>query len=230
MKLAIMQPYFFPYIGYFQLVNAADKLVFYDDVNYINRGWINRNKVLVNGKPTNITVQLKGASQNKLINEIEFIDNRPKIAKTLYLAYKKAPCFEQVWSLIEDVFDHKTETISDMAAYTVKKTCEYLGVNTSFEFSSQTYADTSELRKEERLIEICKRNNVNEYINPIGGTELYEKTQFAEHGINLRFLKTKPLQYEQFGGAFISNLSIVDVMMFKSKEEIKHNLHNYKLV
>ncbi len=225
-----MQPYFFPYIGYFQLVNAVDKFVFYDDVHYINRGWINRNRVLVNGKPTYITVQLKEASQNKLINEIDFIDNRSKIAKTLRFSYKKAPFFGQVWPLIEAVLECKSETISELAAFSVIKTCEYLGINTNFEFSSQKYADTIALRKGDRLIEICKQNKATEYINPIGGTELYEKAEFAEHGINLHFLRSNPIQYRQFSEIFVPKLSIIDVLMFNSPDSIHKILSEYLLL
>lgn len=230
MKLAIMQPYFFPYIGYFQLVNAVDKFVFYDDVSFINRGWINRNRIIINSEVNYITVNLLGASQNKLINEIGIIDNREKLKKTILLAYRKAPLFEQFWPIIEDVFNYKTETISELAAFSVIKTFEYLGVTTVFEFSSQKYADTSNLRKDERLIEICKRNNATEYINPIGGTELYEKAQFSGHGINLHFLRTNPIQYRQFGEVFIPNLSIIDLVMFNPIEQIQEMLDNFELI
>jgi len=230
MKLAIMQPYFFPYIGYFQLVNAVDKFVLYDDVSFINRGWINRNRITINGKANYITVNLQGASQNRLINEIGIIDNKAKLKKTILLAYRKAPLFEQFWPIIEDVFNYQTETISELAAFSVIKTFEYVGLTTVFEFSSQNYADTINLRKDERLIKICKRNNATEYINPIGGTELYTKNQFAQHGIKLHFLRTNPLQYRQFGHSFIPNLSIIDVMMFNTIEQIHEMLDNFELL
>jgi hypothetical protein len=225
-----MQPYFFPYIGYFQLVNAMDKFVFYDDVNFINRGWINRNRILINGKANYITVNLQGASQNKLINEIEIIDNRAKLKKTILQAYRKAPYFAEAWPFVEAVIDYNTETMSELSAFSVIKTCEYLGIKTNFEFSSLKYFDTIILRKEERLIEICKRNNAIEYINPIGGTELYEKAEFANHCINLHFLKTNPIQYRQFSEVFIPNLSIIDVMMFNSIEQIHEMLDNFELI
>ncbi len=230
MKLAIMQPYFFPYIGYFQLVRVVDKFLFYDDVSFINRGWINRNRILINGKANYITVNLQGASQNKLINEIGIVDNRKKLKKTILQAYRKAPYFGQVWSSIEVVFDYKTESISELAAYSVIKSCEYLGIIPNFEFSSLKYADTINLRKEDRLIEICKHNNSSEYINPIGGTDLYTKAVFAEYGINLHFLKTNPIQYRQFGEVFIPNLSIIDVMMFNTIEQIHEMLDNFELI
>jgi hypothetical protein len=225
-----MQPYFFPYIGYFQLVNAVDKFVFYDDVNFIKNGWINRNRILLNNQAKYLTVNLKGASSNKLIYEVGFTDNREKLKKTILQAYSKAPQFSEVRPLIDIVLDYNTETISELAAFSVIKTCEYLGISTNFEFCSQKYVDTITLRKEERLIEICKRNNATEYINPIGGTELYEKAVFAEYGINLHFLRTNPIQYRQFSEMFISNLSMIDVMMFNSIEQILEILDNFELI
>ena len=225
-----MQPYFFPYLGYFQLINVVDKFVFYDDVNFIKNGWINRNRILLNSQAKYITVQLNGASPNKLIQEVGFTDNREKLKRTIVQAYKKAPLFEQFWPIIEDVFNYQTETISELAAFSVIKTFEYVGLTTVFEFSSQNYADTNNLRKDERLIKICKRNNATEYINPIGGTELYTKSQFGQHGIKLHFLRTNPLQYRQFGHSFIPNLSIIDVMMFNTIEQIHEMLDNFELL
>jgi hypothetical protein len=225
-----MQPYFFPYIGYFQLVNAVDKFVFYDDVNFIKNGWINRNRILLNNQAKYLTVHLHGASSNKLIHEVGFTDNGDKLKKTIVQAYRKAPQFSEVWPLIDIVLDYNTEIISELAAFTIIKICEYLRISNSFEFSRQKYSDTITLRKEERLIEICKRNNSTEYINPIGGTELYEKAEFANHCINLHFLKTNPIQYRQFSEVFIPNLSIIDVMMFNSIEQIHEMLNKFELI
>jgi hypothetical protein len=230
MKLAIMQPYFFPYIGYFQLVNAADKFVFYDDVNYIKKGWINRNRILLNEKSHYITVCQKGASQNKLIKDIEIIDNRGKLKKTIQNAYSKAPNFKNVWALIEDVLEFKTNSISELAAYSVIQTCNYLGIDTEFEFSSEVYMQTSVLKSENRLIEICKINNATDYINPIGGMELYDKNKFLMNGINLSFLKTDSIVYKQLGSDFIENLSIIDVLMFNDARNVALFLDSYDLL
>ncbi len=229
MKLAIMQPYFFPYIGYFQLVNAVDKFVFYDDVNFITRGWINRNKIQLNQKEHLITVPVANASQNRLINEIRIYKNPGKLRKTISHAYKKAPYYTSVMPVIDQILDCQTTQISELAAFSVTKTCEYLGINTAFEFSSKKYGSSQSLTKEDRLIEICKLNNAGIYINPVGGVELYEKAVFAKHGIHLQFLKTNPVQYRQFGEAFIPNLSIIDVMMFNDKAELQHLLNSFSL-
>lgn len=229
MKLAIMQPYFCPYIGYFQLVKAVDTFIFYDDVNYIKNGWINRNRILLNGEAHYITIHQKGASPHKLINEIEIIDNRRKLQKTISAAYGKAPYFKEAWPLIETILEFETNKISELAEYSVIQTCHYLGVDTRFELGSKSYGQTADLKKEKRLIAICHMNGAREYINPIGGIGLYDKKTFMEEGINLSFLRTAPVAYKQFGNSFIENLSILDVMMFNPRHEIHKMLDLYAL-
>jgi hypothetical protein len=230
MKLGIMQPYFLPYIGYFQLVKAVDKFIFYDDVNYIKNGWINRNRILLNGEAHYITVHQKGASPNKLINEVEIIDNRHKLKKKIYNAYVKAPYFREAWPFIEKILEFETEKISELAVYSVIQTCKYLGIDTRFEFSGVEYGHTANLKLEKRLIAICNLNNASEYINPIGGIELYDKEIFLKEGITLSFLRTTPITYRQFDNLFIENLSIIDVMMFNSNESIKAMLNCFDIL
>ena len=230
MKLAIMQPYFLPYIGYFQLIKAVDKFVFFDDVNYINRGWINRNRILLNGEAHYITVHQKGASQNKLINEIEIIDNRSKLRKTILNAYSKAPYFREAWPLIEIILEFETDKMGKLAEFSVIQTCKYLGIDTKFELSSKNYRQTSNLKLEKRLIAICNANEALEYINPIGGIELYDKKTFMIEGIKLSFLRTGSIIYNQFGNAFVGNLSIIDVIMFNNRRDIAPLLNNYELI
>ena len=230
MKLAVMQPYFFPYIGYFQLIKAVDKFVFYDDVNFINRGWINRNRIIINNTTNYITVQLIGASQNKLINEVEFIDNRQKLNISIEMAYKKAPFFTQVMPVIKNISKFETNSISNLAIYSVKEVCKYLQLKTKFEISSLNYSETKGLEKSNRLITICKQNMASTYINPIGGQELYNKEYFRNDNIELFFIKTNLSQYKQFNKEFIPGLSILDVMMFNSIKDIHKMLDNYELI
>jgi len=230
MKLAIMQPYFFPYIGYFQLINAVDKFIFYDDVNFIKKGWINRNKILINNQPQYITISIKDISPNRLIKDTQIIDNRDKIKKTIFLNYKKAPLFEQVWPIIEDCLIFKTNFISELNIYSIKKICEYLGINKNFEVSSKNYTNTINLKKEKRLIEICKINNAQIYINPIGGQSIYKKETFLKEGIQLFFIKTKDISYKRFNDVFFNNLSIIDILMFNPIEKIIEMLNEYELI
>jgi hypothetical protein len=232
MKIAIMQPYLLPYIGYFQLINAVDKFVMLDDVNYINRGWINRNRILINGKPQLISIPLKEASQNKLINEIEIVNDqkwRGKLLKTLQHNYRKAPFYQDVFPLIEKIILNKEQNISTFIFASVIDINVYLEIKTFIEPSSAKY-HTKHLKAEQKIVNICIQEKATTYINPIGGTELYSKQLFKDHNINLFFLKTDEIMYNQNFSNFIPYLSIIDVMMFNSKNDIKEMLNKYKLV
>src|ERR1039458_5451183 len=170
MKIAIMQPYFLPYIGYFQLMNAVDKFVVLDDVNYINKGWINRNNILVNGKANLFAIPLKEASQNKLINEISVVDEakwRTKLLKTIELSYKKAPFFAIVYPMIEEIINSGNSKISDLNYYSLVRINNYLDLNTEIVSTSSIYKN-SDLKAEKRIIDICLKEHASIYINPIG--------------------------------------------------------------
>lgn len=233
MKVSVMQPYFMPYIGYFQLIKEADFFVFYDDVNFINRGWINRNRILVNQKPTYITISLENASQNKLINEIIIFERDKtydKILKTIEQSYKKAPYFRDIFELIKNIFAKNHTDISSLAAESVMQICDYLDLKTQFSFSSKTFLETKDNNRADRLIEITRQLGGNTLINAIGGQALYEKTYFKEHGIDLFFIKTKDIQYTQKTPEFQPNLSIIDVLMNNSKEETQTLISKYELI
>lgn len=236
MKIAVMQPYVFPYLGYFQLIKAVDTFVFYDDVNFINKGWINRNKILVNEKAYRFTIPLKSQSQFKLISETEIdrlnFDNfNRKFLKTINQSYKKAPHFDSVFGLIENFLRcHEFQLISTMSMASIQLVCNYLNINTNLKISSKEFASSKRLKKEQRLYYICKQTNSSTYINPIGGQELYHKSEFENHNINLKFMNSKYLSYQQFNNEFVSNLSIIDVLMFNSKSKIKEMLFNYELL
>ena len=229
MKVAIMQPYFFPYIGYFSLIKVVDLFIFYDDVNYIKGGWVNRNRILINSEAKYLTLNVKNGSQNKLINEIEFDDNRQKLLKTIELNYKKAPYFKQVWPLLETNLKLKTTSLADIAINSVRSVTNYLGMQTKFEISSVSYPETKGLERSERLKQICRKTHADTYINAIGGIDLYDKNDFLKNHINLQFLKPQLLQYKQYKETFIPGLSIIDVLMFNSIEEINKMLESYKL-
>lgn len=231
-KIAIMQPYVFPYIGYFQLINAVDKFVLYDDVNFINKGWINRNRILLNGKDYLFTVPCEKVSQNKLINQIEFKADgnfKEKFLKTIYNAYSKAPFFNNVLELIEKVFGVENILISEFAYKTINSVLIYLGIEKEIVFSSKEYSNR-ELKKADRLIDICKTENCCNYINSLGGKELYDKIYFEQNGINISFLKTNEIVYKQFENDFVANLSVIDIMMFNDKNKIAEYLNQYILI
>ena len=231
MKLGIMQPYFVPYIGYWQLLNAVDKYVIYDDVNFINRGWINRNRILVNGSPKYFNVPLQGKSQNKLINEVTVNNDPILVAKNLRAidgAYKKAPFFNDVYPIVEKILNCSKSNIAEYNAYSFNVLCEYLDISTTMILSSSIDKNTS-LKGQEKIIDICRQLNATEYYNAIGGRELYSQSAFEANNIKLHFLNTKSIEYKQFNNTFVPNLSIIDVMMFNDKNTITRMLNMYTL-
>jgi hypothetical protein len=232
MKIAIMQPYFFPYIGYFQLINAVDKFVIYDDVNYINKGWINRNNLLINAESSLFTVPLSNASQNRKINEIALAEDKiwkAKLLKKISFSYAKAPFFGLVFSLIEQVILFDTTQISILNTEALKKICSYLHIHTEFVESSAVYGNAS-LKGQDRILDVCKWEKATHYFNPIGGMELYDRVLFAQNDIELKFVQSKSVEYPQFGHSFVPWLSIIDVIMFNSIEDVNRLLNSYKLI
>ena len=233
MKLAIMQPYLFPYLGYFQLINAVDKFVISDDVNYIKKGWINRNYILINNNANMFTVPLKKASSNKLIKNIELATSekwKKKFLKTIQFAYEQAPYFEKVYSIIHEVINTPADLIIKWhlkSIYLIKK---YLDIETEIIESEAKYQNR-EMNSQDIIIDICKKEKSSDYINAIGGRKLYDKEYFKNHKINLYFIKTnEDIKYKQFNNKFVPNLSMIDVMMFNSPKKINEMLDNYELI
>jgi hypothetical protein len=232
MKLAIMQPYFFPYLGYFQLINSVDTLIIFDDVNFIKKGWINRNNILLNYKAHSINIPLIESSQNKLIKEIEIVKDKKwktNILKTIEQSYKKAPFFEQTYTILEQTLYSNSESISDLNIYGIKEIIKYLNIETQIKINS-TIDNNKLLKGQDKILNICIQEKATNYHNPSGGIELYDKVLFKQNGIELFFLKNQMTEYQQFKGDFISGLSIIDIMMFNPKDEISIMLNNYELI
>lgn len=232
MKLVIMQPYFFPYLGYWQMVNAADNFVIYDDVNYIKNGWINRNNLLLNGRGHLFTLALDKASPFKKINETFIksdVENRNKILSFIRNSYLKAPYFKEVFPLIEDIVLYPENNLALFLENHFRKVFDYLEIRTNILISSKIEKN-DELRAQDKVLEICRILGATQYINAIGGRELYSKDDFAKWGIILNFIKMHQQSYTQFKNEFVSNLSIIDVMMFNDKQKIKYLLSRYDLV
>lgn len=228
MKLAIMQPYLFPYLGYFQLIRAVDAFVVYDDVNYINGGWINRNYVLANGNRQLITLPLQGASQNKLINQIE-VGGQHKILQSLRHSYGKAPHFDAVYPVIEDILTQTEKNLARFLDYQLRRICDYLGLDPQWHISSALEKDNG-LRGQDKILSICKELGSTHYINVPGGKTLYDQESFAARGLKLSFIQPKAVSYRQFGKEFVPHLSIIDVMMFNDREQCARLLEEYDLV
>lgn len=232
MKVGIMQPYFVPYIGYWQLMNAVDKYVIYDDVNFIKGGWINRNRILINGKPSYFNIPMIGASPNKLINEVGVNNDERLIYKNLRViegAYKKAPYFKEVYPIVERILRCGKENIAEYIVESFRIINSYLGIDTELIVSSTLEKDNS-LRAQNKVLAICKELDATEYYNAIGGQELYSFSDFIGQNIHLLFVKSNEIIYEQFEDEFQPNLSIIDVIMFNSVETIQKMLDDYSLV
>lgn len=233
-RLGIMQPYCFPYIGYLQLVQRVDTFVVLDDVHFIKKGWIHRNQILQNGNPTLFSIPLREASQNKLILEIEvdasFPVWRDKFLKTLEQAYRKSPQFESVFPWVKSVFLREdAPRITDLAFWSIEATCSYLGISTRLVPSSSVYG-IENLKGQDRILALCQAEGATHYINPIGGQVLYEPAVFQEAGIQLSFLKAQLVEYPQGKHPFVPWLSILDVLFWNDISEVHRLLNAYDLV
>ncbi len=228
MKLGIMQPYFFPYIGYFQLMNAVDEFILYDNIKYTKKGWVNRNRILVNGKVTYISLPLKKDNDYLDVKERVLADtwngDSRKMINRIKESYKNAPYFEYVFPVIKDCILFEEKNLFLFIYHSLLRIKEYLEIPTTLTISSTVSID-HKLKAEKKVIALCLNREANTYINPIGGVELYDKEEFKKQGIILQFIKTKDFIYHQFGNEFVPFLSIIDMMMHCSKEEINKYLN-----
>ena len=234
MKVAIMQPYLFPYLGYWQLIKSVDTFVILDDVNFIKRGYINRNSILVNNNVHMFSVPIDKPSQNKLImdTKLKFSRNeKEKFLKSIYLSYKKAECFETVYDKLKKIVLFEENDLTTYIENSLIEISRYLGIETEFKRSSDIYTSYN-VKGEQSIIEKCKNLGANVYINPIGGISLYNREKFLNEGIKLHFIQMKrdKIIYKQFSENFIDNLSIIDVLMFNTKDTILEMLDCYELI
>ncbi len=224
MKLAIMQPYLFPYIGYFQLINAADIFVFYDDVQYTRRGWINRNNILVNQKKNLFTIPVRKTGRDSLIEDVRTDQDsswRTKIVETVRRAYRKAPYFNTVFPMVEATFAAPETRISEIAKRSVRSVNRHLGIQTVIRDSSEIY-DNRRLKGRTRILDICLKEKVQEYINPEAGRSLYDPDLFSDNNVKPIFMQPdRTIEYSQFQHDFVPDLSIMDMLMFNPKERIR---------
>lgn len=237
MKLGIMQPYFFPYLGYFSLIKHTDKWIVFDTVQYIERGWMNRNRIIHPTKPEDmyINVPLRSHHRDILIKDVLVSTNEnfgEKILAQLWTSYRKrAKYFTEVYSLVENVLSYKTEKLVDLNVYGLEKVTEYLGINFDYEIFSKmdiTIDDVNDAG--EWALNISKALHVKEYINPPGGMYLFDEKKFTKNNIKLTFLKQNLNSYSQKKARFIEGLSIIDVMMFNGREEINNMLDDYEVL
>ena len=233
--IAVMQPYVFPYLGYYQLVNAVETFVFFDDVNFIMKGWINRNQILQNNEPFKFSIPLTKASQNKLINELMIADYpawKSEFLKKIEQGYKKAPHFEKIYTWLCSFLSIGYTHIGELAIESIQQISILLSIPTTFQrASSIDYDRVAAQTGQQKILNICGRLSASSYINPINGMDLYEPTGFSEKGVSLAFIKKDAIQYEQFGEReFLPHLSIIDVLMFNGLDQTKLLLKKYSLI
>lgn len=226
MRTAIMQPYFLPYLGYFQLISAAEHFVMYDTIQYTKKGWINRNQMLRGGAPAMFSIPLKKDSDYLEIvkREISEVFDSVKLCNQISGAYRKAPEFDRTMPLIESIVMFESENLFDYIRNSIVACCDHLNIGTTLSIASDVEAGQSELSGVNRVIDICKRVNATDYINPPGGRDLYSKSEFNDQGLELQFLQPRLSSYPQFQNPFVPALSILDVMMFNSRDHITNNM------
>lgn len=228
-----MQPYLFPYIGYFQLINSVDEFVIYDNIQYTKKGWINRNRILANGKDQLFTIPLQKDSDyldivDRKVADI-WVEDRKKLINVLKSSYNKAPHFKEAFELIQECLFYNKNNLFEFILNSLNKINLYLEINTPIIISSTIDIDHT-LKSQDKVLAICGEQKADMYINAIGGVELYNKETFLKQNITLNFIKSKEIKYKQFNNEFISWLSIIDVMMFNSKDKIKEYLNSYTLI
>ncbi len=228
-KLGVMQPYLFPYLGYYQLVMAVNKFVFYDDVTFIKGGYINRNNILANGKAQRFTIAVPGSSSNIKIKDLNFDVNIKKTLKSIEQNYNKAPYFLDVFPLVKEVLVDSNRNVAHICSNSIKKVFNYLDIEKEFYTSSQLDYDKT-LSAPDKLIAMSQKLGANDYINSPGGKDLYDKTYFHNRGVNLSFIEMQHCSYEQAENEFISHLSMIDVLMWNSKRDVRQLLTQYEIV
>ncbi|WP_420476678.1 WbqC family protein [Noviherbaspirillum sp. ST9] len=232
-KIGMMQPYLFPYLGYFQLIAAVDEFVLGDDLQYVKEAWINRNRILVNGKPKLITFPLRKGSHLDKINERVLCDEFPyeaeKILRVISAAYGKAPQYDTAIALIADILRHPDRNLARYAENATRRICDYLGIRTPIHIASDLKI-IDVIDKQDRVIRTARKIGGETYINFIGGVRLYDPDRFREAGLTLKFHRIDDIVYRQFDDEFVPLLSIIDVMMFNSVAEIREMLPRFSLI
>jgi hypothetical protein len=227
-----MQPYFLPYVGYFQLIRAVDLFIVYDNIKYTKKGWISRNRMLRNGQDVMFSLQLKGDSDflNVCDRELAVNFNRDKMLNQISGAYRRAPYYAQTFPLVERIVRYEEPNLFRFIHNSIITICQHLEIRTKLRVSSDI-AINHHLMNQDKVLALCEAVGANTYVNAIGGMELYSREEFRSRGIELKFIRSKPFDYAQFGNEFIPGLSIIDVMMFNSLDAIHECIEsNYELI
>lgn len=231
-RLAIMQPYLFPYLGYYQLMAAVDRFMLLDDVNFIKRGWVNRNRILVQGKEHIFTLPVTAASQNRRINDLalhEYPRWRSRFFNTLQRAYARSDHFASAMDILDYALPQEAESLQEVLGHSLISISRTLGIDTEIICTSQVDPEPQQ-RGSERILALCRENATREYLNlPGAGRDLYDPADFATAGIRLRFLQPVIQAYPQQAETFVPRLSLVDIIMNNSIDEIQTLLAAFTL-
>ncbi len=232
MKAGVMQPYFLPYVGYFQLIAAVDVFIVYDNIKYVKSGWINRNRLCRNGEPATFSLPLKKASDSLDVREREIAPSfePEKLLNQFRGAYRRAPEYPRVFPWLEDIVRQTERNLFLFLNRSIRAVCELLSIGTTMRISSDIAIDHT-LKKQDKVLALCRATGAGTYVNAIGGTELYGKEEFRRQGIELEFLRPRPFEYRQLTTGFVPSLSIVDVLMFNPLDVVRERIAgHYDLV
>jgi hypothetical protein len=232
MKVAIMQPYFFPYVGYFQLIAAVDVFIVYDNIQYTKNGWINRNRIVRDSEAVMFSLPLKRASDYLDVRDRELAAEfkRDKLLNQIRGAYQRAPHFARVFPLIEGIVRYDENNLFRFLHHSICAVCGFLRIGTEIRISSDIAIDHA-LKKQNKVIELCRAVGASTYVNASGGVDLYSREDFQSQGMDLKFIRSKPFEYRQFGEGFVPMLSIIDVLMFNPIEIVRNCISfNYELI
>ena len=227
MSVAIMQPYFLPYIGYFQLAAAVDKFVMYDNIEYVKKGRINRKRFLRNGNAEYFSVPLNKGSDYLHVNQRKIsptFDCRKMIAQ-MAGAYSKAPYYHDIIPTFKEIISFQSNDLFEYLHHSLQKLFLLLHIDVPIIVSSEVDIDHA-IKGQEKLISICQNLQSASYLNSIGGIPIYKTDDFKSAGIALQFLKSNAFLYPQFDNPFVPNLSIIDVLMFNDLELVRNKISN----
>lgn len=232
-KVAIMQPYFLPYIGYFHLIKSVDEFIIYDNIQYTKKGWINRNRILVNGGDKIITLPLKKDSDYLEVKDRFLADiwdkEKIKLLNLIQSSYKKSPFYNETFPIIKSIIESPKTNLFNFILNSLQILNSHLDIDTKITISSNVDIDHT-LKSKDKVIALCKKTNANIYINAIGGQELYNVKDFKDKNLELKFIKSDPFTYTQYKNEFIPWLSILDVLMFNGKQNTINYLNKFTLI
>lgn len=233
-SVAIMQPYVFPYVGYFQLIRSVDHFVVYDDVQFIKGGWINRNRISNQGKVQTFTIPAQGRTFPARIVDVECgLDPRfcTKFLRQIEQEYRKAASFAAVFAMIERVLTGPHQNnMATVATQSIAGVFDLLDLPFNPVVSSRDFPREEGVKGAERVIAITQAIGGRRYINLMGGLSIYTPEQFSAAGIDLRFIFDRSEAYPQFGQTFLPKLSIIDVLMHNEPARVRAMLEQYDLL